>query len=42
MLGKLPQLLGLISYHRNRISGRASRLIEYKAAAGPPAAVRRQ
>jgi GT2 family glycosyltransferase len=31
MLGKLPQLLGLINYHRNRLTGRASSLIEYKA-----------
>ena len=30
MLGKLPQLLGLIGYHRNRLLGRASSLIEYK------------
>ena len=30
MLGKLPQLLGLIGYHFDRLSGRASRLIEYK------------
>jgi cellulose synthase/poly-beta-1,6-N-acetylglucosamine synthase-like glycosyltransferase len=30
MLGKLPQFLGLVSYYRNRLSGRASRLIEYK------------
>jgi glycosyltransferase involved in cell wall biosynthesis len=35
MLGKLPQLIGLIGYHFDRISGRASRLIEYK---GPEAA----
>jgi glycosyltransferase involved in cell wall biosynthesis len=33
MLGKVPQLLGLIGYHRDRLSGRVSRLIEYKAAA---------
>ncbi len=31
MLGKLPQLLGLMNYHRNRLGGRASSLIEYKA-----------
>ena len=31
MLGKLPQLVGLINYHRNRLTGRASSLIEYKA-----------
>ncbi len=30
MLGKVPQFFGLISYYRNRMSGRASRLIEYK------------
>jgi hypothetical protein len=30
MLGKLPQLLGLIGYHRDRMLGRASHLIEYK------------
>jgi hypothetical protein len=30
MLGKLPQFLGLIGYHFDRLSGRASRLIEYK------------
>jgi len=30
MLGKFPQLLGLVSYHRNRMSGRVSQLIEYK------------
>jgi len=33
MLGKLPQLLGLISYHRDRLAGRTSQLIEYKAPA---------
>lgn len=32
MIGKLPQFLGLIGYWRNRLSGRASRLIEYKGA----------
>ena len=32
MLGKLPQLQGLIGYHRNRLAGRASRLIEHKGA----------
>jgi len=31
MLGKLPQLYGLIGYYRDRMSGRASRLIEYKS-----------
>jgi GT2 family glycosyltransferase len=35
MLGKLPQLLGLIGYYRDRLSGRASRLIEYKRAESP-------
>jgi GT2 family glycosyltransferase len=30
MVAKLPQLIGLIGYHINRISGRTSRLIEYK------------
>jgi cellulose synthase/poly-beta-1,6-N-acetylglucosamine synthase-like glycosyltransferase len=33
MLGKLPQLLGLIGYYRNRLLRRTSRLIEYKGAA---------
>lgn len=32
MLGKLPQALGLITYYYNRLTGRASRLIEYKGA----------
>jgi GT2 family glycosyltransferase len=30
MIGKLPQFLGLVGYYRNRMAGRASRLIEYK------------
>jgi cellulose synthase/poly-beta-1,6-N-acetylglucosamine synthase-like glycosyltransferase len=30
MIGKLPQFLGLVGYHFDRLSGRASRLIEYK------------
>jgi hypothetical protein len=30
MLGKVPQFIGLIGYHFDRLSGRASRLIEYK------------
>lgn len=30
MVGKLPQFLGLMGYHFDRLSGRASRLIEYK------------
>lgn len=33
MLGKIPELLGLAHYHRNRLSGRRSRIIEYKGAA---------
>jgi glycosyl transferase family 2 len=32
MLGKIPQFLGLLDYHVNRLRGRASRLIEYKGA----------
>jgi hypothetical protein len=32
MIGKVPQLLGLIGYHRDRLSGRASRIIEHKSA----------
>jgi GT2 family glycosyltransferase len=35
MLGKLPQFQGLIGFYRDRLLGRASRLIEYK---GPEAA----
>ncbi|MBV8854272.1 MAG: hypothetical protein JOY91_12760, partial [Sinobacteraceae bacterium] len=31
-LGKVPQLLGVLSYCRNRLLGRHSRLIEYKGA----------
>jgi len=30
ILGKIPQFLGLMGYHRNRITGRQSRLIEHK------------
>jgi len=30
MLGKIPQLLGLFEYHRNRVIGRASQIIEHK------------
>jgi GT2 family glycosyltransferase len=30
MFGKVPQFLGLVGYHLNRLSGRTSRLIEYK------------
>jgi cellulose synthase/poly-beta-1,6-N-acetylglucosamine synthase-like glycosyltransferase len=33
MMGKFAQLIGLAAYHRNRLSGRASELIEYKGAA---------
>jgi cellulose synthase/poly-beta-1,6-N-acetylglucosamine synthase-like glycosyltransferase len=32
MLGKIPQFFGLLDYHFNRLSGKASRLIEYKGA----------
>jgi GT2 family glycosyltransferase len=32
MLGKLPQFQGLVGYYRDRLVGRASRLIEYKRA----------
>jgi hypothetical protein len=32
MIGKLPQFQGLVDYYRNRLWGRASRLIEYKGA----------
>jgi GT2 family glycosyltransferase len=32
MIGKFPQFLGLLAYHCNRLSGRASQLIEYKGA----------
>ena len=42
MLGKLPQLLGLMNYHRNRLMGRASGLIEHKAHARSQAAARRR
>jgi GT2 family glycosyltransferase len=30
MVGKIPQFLGLVAYHRNRLTGRKSRLIEHK------------
>jgi GT2 family glycosyltransferase len=30
MVGKIPQLLGVAEYHWHRLTGRASRLIEYK------------
>ena len=32
MVGKLPQFVGLVGYHFDRLSGRASHLIEYKGA----------
>ena len=35
IVGKVPQFLGLVHFHWNRLVGRASRLIEYK---GPKAA----
>jgi GT2 family glycosyltransferase len=35
MLGKIPEFLGVLRFHRNRLSGRGSTLIEYK---GPAAA----
>jgi glycosyltransferase involved in cell wall biosynthesis len=35
MLGKLPQLAGVIRYHRDRNSARVPRIIEYKGAAQP-------
>jgi GT2 family glycosyltransferase len=31
MLGKIPQLLGVLRYHRSRRQGRSARIIEYKA-----------
>lgn len=31
MVGKLPQFLGVVNYQNNRLRGRSSRLIEYKA-----------
>ena len=30
MIGKIPQLMGYVEYHRNRLMGRASQLIEHK------------
>jgi glycosyltransferase involved in cell wall biosynthesis len=30
MVGKIPQFMGFVEYHRNRILGRASQLIEHK------------
>ncbi len=35
MIGKVPQFLGLFGYHRNRLMGHRSRIIEYKASANP-------
>ena len=34
MIGKFSQLMGLAEYHRNRLMGRASRLIEHKGPRG--------
>ena len=34
MIGKIPQLLGFAEYHRNRLMGRASQLIEHKGRSG--------
>ena len=31
MIGKIPQLFGLLEYHRNRVIGRRSRIIEHKS-----------
>jgi hypothetical protein len=33
-LGKLPELTGVVRYHTGRLSGRKSRIIEYKGATG--------
>ena len=41
MLGKVPQFSGLMSYYRNRSSGRALGLIEYKAPGNQVVSVRR-
>lgn len=35
MFGKIPQLLGMLLYHRNRMLARESQLIEYKAPRAP-------
>jgi glycosyltransferase involved in cell wall biosynthesis len=35
MLGMISQLTGFVEYHRNRLRGRASRLIEHKGPARP-------
>jgi GT2 family glycosyltransferase len=35
MIGKPPQLTGLLKYHRDRLLHRSSRLIEYKGPANP-------
>jgi glycosyltransferase involved in cell wall biosynthesis len=34
MIGMIPQLMGFIEYHRNRLMGRSSQLIEHKARTG--------
>ena len=36
MVGKIPQLLGVMEYHWNRLTGRVSRLIEYKGPSRTP------
>ena len=33
MLGKFPEMIGFLAFHRNRLLGRRSRIIEYKEAA---------
>jgi len=33
-IGKLPEFIGFVQYHRNRLMGRASRLIEHKGPSG--------
>ena len=35
MIGKIPQLMGFAEFHRNRLMGRASRLIEHKGPVRP-------
>jgi hypothetical protein len=32
VLGKMPQALGVLQFHANRVRGRRSALIEYKGA----------
>jgi glycosyltransferase involved in cell wall biosynthesis len=34
VIGKIPQFLGLYEYHRNRLTGRGSQLIEHKRSEG--------